>query len=360
MPPLPHHHGNASQANALQANASQANALQANASQANASQANASQANASHLHAGPSLALSHADAARIERLLHDWHHGQRAAVELDLHQWAREHDAPACVAYWLAASFAQRRWWHRSTRWLLRLVGRASPIPAEVQLLIHVCLEQGDHARASRWAHWLNKRFGHRRSVSRFVNALPRQVKPADQAVDSHSQQVVRLATHLREAPQLIRPLVQAQQLEPHAEHIRLLRLALTKVLPRKVDAADSSQRTLMVGCCEALAKLAILEHDPDDARRWAHRGLKLDRTHVPLALVLAELPDDRTLGPRAAALLEMLWRKHPNYPDVRRAMIRRHVRDGRKARALRQLRQWQKHQPKAHMVEQLTRELAA
>jgi lipopolysaccharide biosynthesis regulator YciM len=122
-------------------------------------------------------------------------------------------------------------------------------------------------------------------------------------------------------------------------------------------DVFDDEQ-TMML--CTAQAQLAMLAGDADDARRWAHRGLRMNPYAATLSLVLADLSDDEALGPPAADVLRRVNEKHPTYPDVRRALIKREMRDGQVATACMRLKEWLDAEPQSPVAEQLAREIAA
>ena len=71
------------------------------------------------------------------------------------------------------------------------------------------------------------------------------------------------------------------------------------------------------------MAELALFVDDTDDARRWAHRGLRINPQSAPLALVLARTGDDPAFELRAVDVLNGAVAAHPTYPDLRAAMIR-------------------------------------
>jgi len=99
---------------------------------------------------------------------------------------------------------------------------------------------------------------------------------------------------------------------------------------------------------------------DARDARRWAHRGRRIDAYHVKFALILGELEDDPAVGPPASAALDEALRAHPHYPDVRAALIRREFTDGQTVAARHRLQRWLDDQPEHPLALQLQEELAA
>jgi hypothetical protein len=119
-----------------------------------------------------------------------------------------------------------------------------------------------------------------------------------------------------------------------------------------------TDRRTLMI--CQAMAQLALLADDADDARRWAHRGLRVDPYSASLALVLARITDDPAVGPPTHAILTAVAEAFPLYPDLQAALIRRDKAEGRDDDARRRLSLWLDRQPDHPLARQVQQELAA
>ena len=169
--------------------------------------------------------------------------------------------------------------------------------------------------------------------------------------VEQGNPSVEQLAAALADSPQLIESLVAAQKIEPDQEAVALLRQAVAMVVE------DESHRA--VGC-QALAELALLADDPDDARRWAHRGLEVNPRSAALAMILGQLRDDPRDGPPAAVVLDDAHQAHPDYPDLRAALIRREFADGHTDQAHIRLRQWLSDEPEHPIAHRVHGELAA
>jgi len=177
-----------------------------------------------------------------------------------------------------------------------------------------------------------------------------------------------QLAGELFENPRIIRSLVIAQKVRADLKSVRLLREALERLWH------DVTGRDTRLIVCEGIAELSMLLGDGDRARRWAERGLQIDAYYAPLALVLAQLPDEDDSADAAAApdwsapdvritareVLHRTLEVHPDYRDVRAALIRRQHADGEADAARRQLHQWTEQEPDHPIVTQLRQELAA
>jgi len=210
----------------------------------------------------------------------------------------------------------------------------------------------GNDAEAARLTHLLDQHHGDRPSVRRWLALID---PPGAAALPVNSPAAVdRLAAELHGRLDVVPSLVAAQRVGKNSANIALLRDALKLVEPH----ADAKRHHLSI--CAALAELALLVGDGDDARRWAHRGLKRDPYNATLALLVARIDDDEHVGPAASAVLTRVLRQHPRYPDVRAALIRRQFADGNTEQARRRLRQWLSDEPAQPVARRLSKELAA
>ncbi|MCC6683247.1 MAG: hypothetical protein IT445_20310 [Phycisphaeraceae bacterium] len=238
--------------------------------------------------------------------------GQSAAAELELCDWLRQPQAPAAARVMFAALLARRGDLPEARR----VLGEQPHDP--MQLLSLFCLlsrddQQQDVAHAA--AYRLSRQFAHLPLIEQWMSLAGQADVSMAEPDERHIEQ---LAGELHQQPTLIPTLVVAQQYEPQPQRITLLRQAIARIAPR--FAHDRS----LVMICQALAELALLAGDQSDAQRWAHRGLKIDPYAAPLALVLAQLDDDQTIGPPAVAVLDRVARQFPAYADVRAALRRR------------------------------------
>lgn len=293
------------------------------------------------------------DAHRIARLCTWCIEGQLAAAELELHSWQRQGDCPPAARVLLASSFANRGEIEKAIVVLPRpaiIRNEADALAATTLISLLVCAGLTDTARIV--LRQLHQESGHRATVADWIDtmrmpgtsALP---PTADATADLLAAELIR-STHV------IPSLIAAQKVDPDAGAVHLLRRAILRV---SHDVADESDE-LMV--CQAMADLALLSSDEDDARRWAHRGLRINSYAASLAMVLSRVADDLAVGPPATQVLEAVIAEHPTYPDVRAALIRREHAEGHVERARMRLSEWLEQQPAHPIAAQLSKELAA
>ncbi len=304
--------------------------------------------------AGQSPAESVED--RLKRLAQACHTGPAAAAELELYEWQREADCPA-AAINLLAGLMSRADQHAQALALVEqhldraLAGLREDEPALRCMLVALLLHDGS-AKANDALARLHREHGHDADVMRWMQVIcgPRMRQlPAV----SHAT-IDQLAGELLDQMNVVPSLVAAQRIERDADTIHLLRGGLSRAL-RDVD--DERE---MLTACQALAELALMACDHDDARRWAHRGLRLDPYAATLAIILSRVEDDATLGPPATVVLKEAVSAHPQYPDLRAALIRRELSEGRVDVARRRLQQWLRREPNQRMAIQLQSEMAA
>ena len=308
--------------------------------------------------AAGSLALAPLEAetsdARLSRLA-DWClGGLAAAAELELHDWHRHEDCPPHARALLGALLARRGLIEQALA-VIGPVSRDDADPDAERALLHVALllasELPDSAR--RTALSLYHHHGHQGFVRSWLEAMQ---PPGFQELPAVPQATIEhLAAELVAQPQVIPGLVAAQRLEPDARQVHLLRSAIDRAA-RDLSAAPNSALV----ACQAMAELALLAKDGDDARRWAHRGLRLDPYAVRLALVLAQVSDDPAVGPPAQQVLGRAADAFPDYPDLQAAAIRRESADGADAAARLRLRRWLARSPDQPLAQRLAQEMAA
>ncbi|MEM9881839.1 MAG: hypothetical protein AAF800_02840 [Planctomycetota bacterium] len=243
--------------------------------------------------------------------------GRLAEAELELHAWCRR-GGPTEARTLLAALMA-RRGDHDAALEVLGQPQRTSPQhldPAQTRLTIAVLLTAGRDDEARRLAAWFYHLRGDDPAVARWVRLL--DVPGLTELPAVPDATVERLAAELAASPQVVPSLVHAQKQAPRTRTISLLRAAVARV------TADFEDRDELVYLTQALAELAELVGDDDDARRWAHRGLRLHPFNAALALLLGRLDDDEAVGPPAAEVLKRVALRFPHYPDVQRAYQQR------------------------------------
>lgn len=272
--------------------------------------------------------------------------GQAAAAELELTDWVRQRDCPSSARVMLAALLARRRAFDEA-RHVLR---DSTHDPLELLTLLSLVTRDSQQTNdAKKLAQRLGAEFAHVPFVRQWLSLIGENVAEPGKTPDIRVEQ---LAAELLAAPQVIRSLVAAQQYEPTPARIDLLRRAIARIAP---EFAGSRR---LVPICQALAELAELADDIDEARRWAHRGLKIDPFCAPLAMVLSRIEDDPAVGPPAAVVLDKVAERYPAYPDVRSALIRREHDDGLAEAARRRLADWLANEPQSAHARRLHDEL--
>lgn len=286
---------------------------------------------------------------RLQRLGQWCLEGRLAAAEVELHEWQRHADCPTAARTLLSALLA-RRGMTDDARQILHAAGELDAPAAVLQAALLIVADLPDAAR--RCVSHLDAHHGDDGWVRQWIgyveapcgNELP-QVSPAV---------IEQLAADLLAQPLALLSLVAALKVAPDAEQVLLLRRAGA----RAYHDLHEGRRGLVL--CQAMADLALLAQDADDARRWAHRGLKLEPYSAPLALVLAAVEDDPAQGPPAVNVLAEVAHKHPDYPDVLAALIRREGAQGRREAARRRLTAWLSREPRNLTARRLHQELAA
>ncbi len=223
------------------------------------------------------------------------------------------------------------------------------PVPLSLRIAIEAA---GQPRGRSRLVEQLHREHGHDPAAMRWLSTLMGSSIKALPAVSEAT--INQLAGELLEQIDVIPSLVAAQRLAPDAQTISMLRGAMHQMLR---DVEDQPGTLIL---CQAMADLAMLAADPDDARRWAHRGLRIDPYAAPLAIILSRLQDDPAVGPPASTVLKGAVNAHPKYPDLRAALIRREAGEGRIDVARRRLHQWLQREPNQAMALRLQHELAA
>ena len=291
-------------------------------------------------------------AQRLARLSRWCSTGRVTAAELELYEWRRTDDCPAEAVALLAGLLARSNGYAAAVDVLEeRLVKAGENDPIILQSLIALHAKMND-ARGPKLIARLHREHGHCPAVMRWLRTLcgPRGalLPPVSGAT------IDQLAGELLDNTDVIPSLVAAQRIDRDKRTIAMLRGAVTQML------RDVSDEGAMIVACQALADLALLVDDHDDARRWAHRGLRLDPYAAQLAMVLSRVKDDPAIGPPASTILQGVVKAHPRYPDVRAALIRREFAEGRVEVARRRLNQWLQREPNQPTAIRLQTELAA
>ncbi|MBI1338151.1 MAG: hypothetical protein GC164_14500 [Phycisphaera sp.] len=293
------------------------------------------------------------DADRLERIAAQCTQGDLAGAELALSEWVRSDHCPATAVVMLAALLA-RRGKHDHALATLRQAQRLGVADDRLVMVIHmIVLMQLDLTQSARKiALRLHDEHGQDDLVAQWLNLV--DIVEAGNLPTVTTAQAEQLACELTISPGVIPTLVTAQSVDADPWAIALLRKALSTVVKNLRDADHHEM------ICRAQAQLALLANDTDDARRWAHRGLRHNPYNAQLALVLAKIEDDAMIGPNASDVLDRVAERYPGYPDVRAALIRRQFHEGRTDEAGHNLTLWLEAQPDHPMALKLQREIAA
>jgi thioredoxin-like negative regulator of GroEL len=279
--------------------------------------------------------------------------GQAAGAELELYSVHRRAGCPACVKVALAALLA-RRGNHKDARAVLRDVKPDSVRQStheEVRLTISILISLGTNNEAEQLARAYHNAYG--RQATTWLRDM--SAPGAHELRWSPTEPVDELARDLAQEPKAIPTLVYAQQHKRDLPTIALLRNAIRRIVP--LFENDPMQMAMV---CRAMAELCELAGDSAQAQRWAHRGLEEDPYCAPLALLINRLRDDgrTTLPPRS--VLVCVATKHPTYPDVQAALIRRENTEGRADEARERLAAWLEREPYSPHALELRKEIAA
>ncbi len=294
---------------------------------------------------------------RLTELATAFTQGRLAYAELELFSWLREPDCPIQARIMLAAAWAVRGQNEKARSLLTHL-----PRPqieqliqshlgyAQLLLTLQTACDLTQAAR--RTLTLMDRAHGHDPQVRRWISAID---APGRHDLPRWSPACVeQLACDLLGRLHLLPALVSAQKVAPDIDHMHLLRLAGQRLLR---DVTSPRQQLTL---SQAMAQLALLTGDSDDARRWAHRGLRIDPYCATLALVLAQVRDEAVVGPPAITILAQVAEHHPQYPDVQAALIRRELHDGHPDNARLRLQRWMQRQPHQPLALKLAQELAA
>jgi len=281
--------------------------------------------------------------------------GRRDLAQLELRQWNRQPDCPSEARIVLAALLAREAKYTEATEVLshVTMLGPIKVDPLETELLISILTACELTEAASRLARRLYDAHGDNPAVNEWLQIMC--VTGETKLPQVAEVSVEHLASELIVEPDIIPSLVFSLKHQPISHDITLLQHAIARITR---NFQSDSHRMLMI--CQAMADLASLLGDDDDARRWAYRGLKLEPYSASLALVLARITDDKAMGPPARAVLQRVSRRWPMYPDVRAALIRREKNDGKVDSARARLAAWIQNEPASRLARDLEKELAA
>ncbi|MEE9212385.1 MAG: hypothetical protein V3U29_07000 [Phycisphaeraceae bacterium] len=279
--------------------------------------------------------------------------GQVAAAELELHEWHRQPDCPPTACVLLAALLARRGQLEHASAILHAATQDDLDHDAAIpQMLVAVLIASDLTDAARRAAQRLHHRHGYDPAIATWLQAM--QVPGYEQLPPVTDATVDHLAAELVVRLDVLPSLVAAQKIRANLKDVQLLRSVI-----QRIDRHVTGPRQRLM-LCQAMADLSMLAGDTDEARRWAHRGLKLDPYSAALALVLSRISDDAGVGPPATDVLARSLDAHPTYADLRAAMIRRQHTDGKTDTARLRLTEWLDREPQHPLAHQLQQELAA
>jgi len=292
-------------------------------------------------------------ARRLDHLADLCAKGLVASAELELHTWRREDGCPAAATALLAALLAQRGRPEDACRLLngLHETPDERLDPHQAALLVAMLVERGQADAARRLAERLTAAHAHDPAVRGYLAALGF----VELAAGVSSDEAGRLAEAAMRRPELLNALVTAAlRGAGEASDRSALARAGRQAFDRLSETGDRA------AVCVAMARLAEAAGQWDDVRRWAHVGLRESPCEARLAVLLAGVDDDPAVGPPARQMIARALRRHPHYPDLRAAYIRRCRRDGRPSSARRRLAAWLRRDPRSPLAIELQQEVHA
>ncbi|MEM6553079.1 MAG: hypothetical protein AAF750_13260 [Planctomycetota bacterium] len=267
--------------------------------------------------------------------------GRLAEAEMVLHGMKREAGCPEVVRTTLAAWMA-RRGEYASAESLLAERGE---IGVNRKLMAAMGVLRGDDGAGE-----------NEEALGWLESAGPVEGEALPEAGEAA---VERLSGELLGSPGVLPSLVAGLGLMGEAacrEHAGLLRAGVARVVDELVAAGHGQT------VCRAMARLNELLGDHASAGVWARRGLAESPTDEKLGLLLSRQPDEADVGEGEATsvVLARISEAHPDYPDVRAALIRRLMKDGEAGEAMRRLEAWRAEEPGCGIAEALEQEVAA
>lgn len=253
----------------------------------------------------------------LERFRHMAVSGRLAEAELELHDWCRK-DAPVEARVLLAALLARRDDFDAAREILGDPSRRDAQTmnPEQAKLAVAVLIGSGLEDSARRLSAWLYHLHGDRDEIAQWIAVMDVPGLTALPAIPDAT--VENLAHELAAQPELVPSMVYAMKQAPRTRPISMLRAAVARM------THEFEGQEIQPSLTQALADLAFLIGDEEDARRWAHKTLRLDPYNASMALLLAKVPDDEAVGPTAQQTLKRVALKFPGYPDVQRAYQQR------------------------------------
>jgi len=279
--------------------------------------------------------------------------GQVAAAELELHSVHRQAGCAPTVRIALAALLG-RRGKQDDARQILKDIQPHTveqDDPQQIRITISILVGLNRIEEATELGRAYHRAFGH--EAAKWLRDMA--VPEAHRLHWSQEQPVDELAHGLAQNPKAIQSLVSAQHYRKDLPTISLLRKAIRRIVP--LFENDVRQMTMV---CRAMAELAFMAGDQEQARRWAHRGLEEDPYCAPLALLINRLRDEGDSALPAKSVLACVAQQYPQYPDIQTALIRRENDEGQTDAARERLARWLEREPYSPNALQLQQDLAA
>lgn len=207
--------------------------------------------------------------------------GERDRAHTDLLRWTRKSTAPLDSRVMLALLDWDTGDTHGATVTLLRNL-RQLEDPRSLELLVLLAVAQGRHEQAEAWSRRLAEATAFDGATGT-TSLLPCSVGMHEvrHTAAPTTEQVEMLAAEIAAAEEVIPSLIEAQRRRPRATVNELLSRSIADAMP---DLARP------VTGLEALARLALLRNDYDEARSWVEQGLALSPRSVPLQIVRREI----------------------------------------------------------------------
>lgn len=296
--------------------------------------------------------MSEPEHEKLKRICRDYVSGALAGAELELHAWARHKDCPGEARVLLASALVCRGQLQDALAVLHPQIDLARyRFDQQLGKMLVAVLVEADMAQsAQRVAGLCFDQLGRQGQMADWLEATD---APGFGQLGVQSEATIEeLAQELTASFELIPSLVAVQEIELDLSTAALLRDALYHMTPHTFDQSHSLTLNL------ALARLSLILEDQDEARRWAYRGLRIDPLNASLALILARVQGDASIGPDSAVILGKVADAFPHYPDIQAAAIRCEQALGHGKRARIRLNDWLVRDPQEKLAQKLAREM--
>jgi len=271
--------------------------------------------------------------------------------------WSHEADCPDEALFLLAALHAQRDEADEAVALIKRVRPDTTVGQRAVKLLISVMTTKEWTEAARTAAVRLFDAQGFHNHVKAWLSLM--RVPGSSDLPSTPRASVEHLAVELLEDLSILPSIVAGITLAHSRDDLELLRESLQRI--ERDICTHEEQLTLYT----AAAELALLDQANEDAQRWASRGLMIAPYNAKLALLLNQAAASHSF--RADTNTDLVLQslrdaaeKHPAYPDVRAALIRREFVCGDVEAAKSRLSAWLSEEPGNPLALELDREQAA